>query len=216
MCKKCANLKNVQKMCKFEKCAKNVQKMCKFEKCAKVYKRFKFRIDCKMEQRGNIKFRKENKNDYIIVINYKEIKIPYFISKMFRKILEYKNENESLYKSIKRNKELINQYNNNLKLLLNLPNELKIKIKEYIIDSSYNNFILFLNELSHRGLLYKNFTNIEVFINQRDELCIIPNLYLINFINMIKSHKDTFRTFYNELIKIRFHHFRDYYIYYDT
>ena len=200
-----------KKNAKFEKCAK---KNSKFEKCANVYKRFNFRIDCKMEQRGNIKFRKENKNDYIIIINYKEIKIPYFVSKMFRKLLQYKNEGENLYKSMKRNKELINRYDTNLKLV-NLPNELKIKIKEYVIDSSYNNFTIFLDELSHRGLLYKNFTNIEVFINRCDELCIIPNLYFINFINMIKSHKDTFRTFYNELIKIRFHHFRDYYIYYD-
>jgi hypothetical protein len=174
---------------------------------------------------GNINFINYDDKYYILkigYINYDVIKIPEKIILILNIILKYKkNKNSNLYKIIKYNhnkniyyKKVMDKIYKRSKLDKNVI-EL---IGEYLIDNEIS--VLYQNIIEHnyKSLLieclmkmtvYKNKQNIKILGNN-DIIVIIPNLYFINFINVIKREDKIMNKFYKDLFRIN----KDYYIYY--
>lgn len=178
--------------------------------------------------KGNINFINYEDKYYILnlgYLKYKVIKIPEKIILILNIILKYKkNKNSNLYKIIKYNHNKNNYYKKIMdKIYKNskLDKNLMGLIGEYLIDNKI--IVLYQNIIEHnyKSLLieclmkmtvYKNKQNIKILGNN-EIIVIIPDIYFINFINVIKKEDKIMNEFYKELFKIK-NEIGGYYIYY--
>jgi hypothetical protein len=178
--------------------------------------------------KGNINFINYEEKNYILImkyLRYEIINIPEKVILILELILKYKkNKNSNLYKIIKYNHNKNIYYKRIIKKIYKrnkLDKNLIWLIGEYLIDNELS--ILYKNIIEHNNknsiienlmnmIVYKNKQKIKILVNN-DIIVIIPNIYFINFINIIKRDDKLLNKFYKELLKIN-NGLCEYYIYY--
>jgi hypothetical protein len=185
-------------------------------------------IDLVNNVKGNINFINYENKYYILnlgYLKYRVIKIPEKVILILNIILKYKkNKNSNLYKIIKYNdnmnhyyKKIMDKIYKNSKLYKNLmgligeyllDNEISV-LYQNIIEHDYKNVLI---ECLMNMTIYKNKQNIKILGNN-EIIVIIPDIYFINFINVIKKNDKIMNKFYNDLFKI-YNESHGYYIYY--
>ena len=183
--------------------------------------------------KGNIHFFNYKNHNFIIFLknyDYQIIKIPKILSEFLNIILKYKNnKNSNFYKVLKYNYKRINIYKYYLIKIYekyNLISDLKNIISDYLIDKDFINAFKTINDHKNKNYIndnllrvtiYKDKQKINLFKNKwykKDIIVLIPDMFLLNFINIIKDDNDYLKKFYTEINNLNKNNFNGYFIYY--